>query len=108
MIDPPRSEEDLRATLAAYAPAPRHPGRPEAIRFLLLHPDLPVAARPGYLALASAAIGLLPADARRELRLPPVPRVTNRVLGAAATRTIRWAMASGHAEARELHEATQR
>ncbi len=34
--------------------------------------------------------------------------MTNRVLGAAATRTIRWAMASGHAEARELHEATQR
>ena len=67
-----------------------------------------MAARPGYLALASAAIGLLPATARRELRLPPVPPVTNRVLGAAATRTIRWAMASGHAEARELHEATQR
>ena len=31
-----------------------------------------------------AAIGLLPTDARRELRLPPVPPVTNRVLGAAA------------------------
>ena len=109
VIDPPRSEEDLRATLAAYAPELRGtPAAHEAIRFLLLHPDLPVAARPGYLALASAAIGLLPADARRELRLPPVPRVTNRVLGAAATRTIRWAMASGHAEARELHEATQR
>ena len=109
VVDAPRSEEDLRATLASYAPELRGtPAAHEAIRFLLLHPDLPAAARPGYLALASAAIGLLPADARRELRLPPVPPVTNRVLGAAATRTIRWAMASGHAEARELHEATQR
>ena len=42
--------------------APRTPAAQEAIRFLLLHPDLPAAARPGYLALASAAIGLLPAD----------------------------------------------
>ena len=109
MVDAPRSEEDLRATLAAYAPELRGtPAAHEAIRFLLLHPDLPAPARPGYLALASAAIGLLPADARRELRLPPVPPVTTRVLGAAATRTIRWAMASGHAEARELQEATQR
>jgi uncharacterized protein (DUF2236 family) len=108
VVDAPRSEDDLRATLAAYAPELRGtPAAHEAIRFLLLHPDLPAPARPGYLALASAAIGLLPTDARRELRLPPVPPMTTRVLGAAATRTIRWAMASGHAEARELQEATQ-
>ena len=55
--------------------------------------------------LAAAAIGLLPPEARRELRLPPVPPVTNRVLGAAATRTIRWAMAAGHAEARAMQAA---
>lgn len=108
VVRAPRSEDELRATLAAYAPELRGtPAAQEAIRFLLLHPDLPVAARPGYLALAGAAIGLLPAEARRELRLPPVPPVTSRVLGAAATRTIRWAMASGHAEARELQQASR-
>jgi uncharacterized protein (DUF2236 family) len=96
VVGAPRSEDDLHATLAAYDTELR--GTPAA---------LPRAARPGYLALASAAISLLPDDARRELRLPPVPPVTSRVLGAAATRTIRWAMASGHAEARELQQATQ-
>jgi uncharacterized protein (DUF2236 family) len=107
VVDPPRTEDELRATLAAYAPELR--GTPlarEAIRFLLLHPDLPLPARPGYLSLASAAIGLLPPEARRELRLPPVPPVTNRVLGAAATRTIRWAMSAGHEQARALQAET--
>jgi hypothetical protein len=95
--------------LAAYGPELRGtPAAHDAIRFLLLHPDLPLAARPGYLSLASAAIGLLPTDARRELRLPPVPPVTNRVLGAAATRTIRWAMSSGHEQARALQRETAR
>lgn len=105
VVDPPQTEDELRRMLAAYGPELRGtPAAREAIRFLLLHPDLPVAARPGYLSLAGAAIGLLPAWARRELRLPPVPPVTNRVLGAAATRTIRWAMASGHDEARQMQE----
>ncbi|NYE37114.1 uncharacterized protein (DUF2236 family) [Nocardioides cavernae] len=106
VLDPPETVEELRAVLTAYGPELRATTEAvEAIRFLLLHPDLPLAARPGYLSLATAAIGLLPSDARRELRLPPVPPVTNRVLGAAATRTIRWAMASGHAEAREMQQA---
>ena len=106
VVDPPRTEAELRARLEAYGPELRGtPVAREAIRFLLLHPDLPLPARPGYLSLASAAIGLLPTDVRRELRLPPVPPVTHRVLGAAATRTIRWAMAAGHAEARAIQAA---
>ena len=106
VVDPPRTEAELRARLEAYGRELRGtPVAREAIRFLLLHPDLPLPARPGYLSLASAAIGLLPTDARRELRLPPVPPVTHRVLGAAATRTIRWAMAAGHAEARAIQAA---
>ena len=60
VVAAPRSEDDLRDTLAAYAPELRGtPAAQEAIRFLLLHPDLPAAARQGYLALASAAIGLV-------------------------------------------------
>ena len=107
VIDPPTSEDELRRVLTAYGPELRGtPAAHEAIRFLLLHPDLPVAARPGYLSLAAAAIGLLPTEARRELRLPPVPPVTSRLLGSAGTRTIRWAMTSGHEEAREIQRAT--
>ncbi|WP_210650151.1 oxygenase MpaB family protein [Nocardioides sp. SYSU D00065] len=103
VLDPPRTEDELRATLTAYGPELR--GTPEArdaIRFLVLHPDLPLPARPGYLSLVAAAVGLLPGEARRELRLPPVLPVTDRVLGTAATVAIRWAMAPAHAHAREL------
>ena len=108
VVDPPRTEVELRATLASYSPELRATDDArDAIRFLLLHPDLPLPARPGYLSLATAAIGLLPADARRELRLPPVPALTDRVLGSAATRTIRWAMAPGHAQARQLQRAAR-
>ena len=107
VLDPPTTEDELRAVMAGYGPELRGtPAAHEAIRFLLLHPDLPLPARPGYLSLAAAAIGLLPPYARRELRLPPVPPVTNRVLGQIGTRTIRWAMASGHEQARELQRTT--
>ena len=108
VLDPPRTEEDLRRTLAAYAPEIRAtPAAHDAIRFLVLHPDLPLSARPGYLSLVAAAIGLLPPHARRELRLPPLPGV-DRALGSLGTRAIRWAMASGHEHARELQRASTR
>lgn len=107
VIGAPRTEAELRTVLEAYAHELRAtPEAREAISFLLLHPDLPLAARPGYLSLAAAAIGLLPTEARRELRLPPVPPLTNRVLGQVGTRTIRWAMSSGHERARELQQQT--
>ncbi len=107
VIGAPRTEAELRTVLEAYAHELRAtPEAREAISFLLLHPDLPLAARPGYLSLAAAAIGLLPTEARRELRLPPVPPLTNRVLGQVGTRTIRWAMSSGHERARALQQET--
>ncbi|GAA1442353.1 oxygenase MpaB family protein [Mycobacterium cookii] len=107
VIGAPRTEAELRTALEAYAHELRAtPEAREAISFLLLHPDLPLAARPGYLTLAAAAIGLLPTEARRELRLPPVPPLTNRVLGQLGTRTIRWAMSSGHERARALQQET--
>jgi uncharacterized protein (DUF2236 family) len=107
VIGAPRTEAELRTVLEDYAHELRAtPEAREAISFLLLHPDLPIAARPGYLSLAAAAIGLLPTEARRELRLPPVPPLTNRVLGQVGTRTIRWAMSSGHERARALQQET--
>ena len=108
VLDAPTTEEGLRRTLAAYAPEIRAtPAAHDAIRFLVLHPDLPLPARPGYLSLVAAAIGLLPAHARRELRLPLLP-VVDRALGSLGTRAIRWAMASGHAHARELQRTSTR
>ena len=94
--DPPRSEADLRAQLAAYRPElASTPAARKTARFLLLHPPLPLLARAPYGVLAASAVALMPLWARRQLRLPHLP-VTERVLvrtsGAAMTRTIRWAM----------------
>jgi len=67
----------------------------DAARFLLLQPPLPLAARPAYTLLASAAVSLLPMSARWPLRLPYLP-VSEAVLvapaGAAVTRLIRWSL----------------
>jgi uncharacterized protein (DUF2236 family) len=97
VVDPPRTEAELRATLAAYRPELRGTDHAhDAVRFLLWHPELPAAARPAYLVLAAAAVGLMPAWSRRELRLfrlPVTERTVVRALGHAATGTIRWAMA---------------
>ena len=96
VIDPPRTEAELRATLAAYRPELRGSKHArDAIHFLIRHPDLPVAARPAYLVIVAAAIGLMPVWTRWQLRLPWLPvteRTVVRVLGHLATGTIRWAM----------------
>ncbi|MDF1604844.1 oxygenase MpaB family protein [Nocardioides sp. YIM 152315] len=96
VLDPPTSEAELAAALAAYRPELR--GTPEAratVGYLLLRPPLPIVARPPYGAIAAAAVGLMPRWTRRPLRLPWLPvseRTVVRALGTAATGTIRWAM----------------
>jgi uncharacterized protein (DUF2236 family) len=96
VLDPPRSEVELRAQLKAYRPELQGtPAARRTARFLLLNPPLPLIARAPYGGLAASAVGLMPVWARRRLRLPYLP-VTERVLvratGTALTRTIRWAM----------------
>jgi uncharacterized protein (DUF2236 family) len=96
VVDPPRSEDELRDALAAFRPELRgSAGARQAARFLLLNPPLPVLARAPYSVLAASAVGLMPLWARRRLLLPYLP-VTERVVvatgGAALTRTIRWAL----------------
>jgi uncharacterized protein (DUF2236 family) len=95
VVDPPRDEAGLRAALADFRPELRSTEHArEAIRYLLWHPELPAAARPAYLTLAAAAIGLMPVWTRRQLRLPWLPvteRTVVRGLGHVATGTIRWA-----------------
>lgn len=96
VVDPPTTEAELAATLAAYRSELR--GTPEAratVRYLLLRPPLPVVARAPYGVIAAAAVGLMPRWTRLPLRLPWLPvseRTVVRVLGTAATGAIRWAM----------------
>ena len=64
VLDPPQTEDELNATLAAYAPELRGTDAArDAIRFLVWHPDLPLAARPAYLSLVGAAVSLTPESA---------------------------------------------
>jgi uncharacterized protein (DUF2236 family) len=95
-VDVPTTEVELADALAAYRPELRGtPEAREAVRYVLLKPPLPLAARPPYAVLAAAAVGLMPAWSRAPLRLPYLPvseRTVVRVLGSAATGTIRWAM----------------
>ncbi len=98
VVDPPRTAAELRETVASYRPelAGTEHAR-EAISYLVWHPELPAAARPAYLLLASAAIAQMPQWTRRELGLPSLPlteRTLVRGVGELATRTIRWAMGS--------------
>lgn len=71
VIDPPRTETELAEQLEGYQP--ELAGTPEArqaARYLLLRAPLPLAARVPYGALASAAVGLMPAWTRRPLGIP--------------------------------------
>lgn len=96
VLDPPRTEAELLDVLASFRPELRGtPQAREAIRYLLIKPPLPVAARAPYGVLTSAAVGLMPVWTRRHLHLPWFPiteRIVVRRLGAAAVGTIRWAM----------------
>jgi len=98
VAEPPLTVRMLRSQLAQFRPEMRgtHEAR-EAARFLLIEPPLPLAARPAYLALAAAAVALLPVWTRWPLRLPFLP-ISERLLvgpaGEMVTGMIRWSMAA--------------
>ncbi|BBZ75708.1 hypothetical protein MANY_10450 [Mycolicibacterium anyangense] len=96
--DPPRTEADLAARIAAFRPELHSTeAARDAARFLLLTPPLPLAARLPYGVLAAAAVAMLPTWARLPLRVPylPVTEATGiRVAGRVLVGTIRWALAA--------------
>lgn len=103
VIDPPASVAELEAHLASFRPELKAtPAARDAAQFLLVEPPLPVAARPGYWAIAAGGVALLDPWARRELRLPRSGLLARKVLsplGQVSTRTVRWAMAGVAREA---------
>jgi uncharacterized protein (DUF2236 family) len=96
VIDPPTTVAEVDSAIASYRPElAGTPAARDAARFLLLHPPLPWSARPGYGALAGAAVALLPLWARQHLALPYLPlaeRAITLPVGGAATSVIRWAL----------------
>lgn len=102
VIDPPRTEAQLRRRLAAFRPELRGTDAArDAARFLLLTPPLPLLARGPYGVLSAAAVAMLPAWARLPLRLPylPVTEATGvRLAGRFLVGGIRWAMSGNQPE----------
>ena len=96
VIDPPTTVAELDAAVTSYRPELEGTAAArDAARFLLLHPPLPWCARPGYSALAVAAVALLPPWAREHLTLPYLPLAEKAIVlpvGGAATGVIRWAL----------------
>jgi uncharacterized protein (DUF2236 family) len=96
VTDPPTTVAELDAAVTSYRPELEGTAAArDAARFLLLHPPLPWSARPGYGALAGAAVALLPSWAREHLALPYLPLAEKAIalpVGGAATSVIRWAL----------------
>lgn len=94
--DLPTTVAELDATIASYRPELEStPAAREATRFMLLNPPVPLLARPGYGLIAAGGLALLPAWARRSLRLPlfgPGVLVAARA-GAVSAALVRWGMA---------------
>ncbi|RWZ61582.1 DUF2236 domain-containing protein [Labedella populi] len=88
VVDPPRSERELRDGLAAFRPVIKTDERvAEAVRFIR-RPPLRPAMMPAYRILFAGAVASLPRDYRRllGLRRSPLPVVT-------ATRMVLWLVA---------------
>jgi len=100
VIDPPRTVAGLDAAIASYRPELEATAAArDAARFLLLNPPLPWSARPGYTALAGAAVALLPPWTRAPLALPYLPVAERAIalpVGGVATSVIRWALQHPH------------
>jgi uncharacterized protein (DUF2236 family) len=98
VIDPPVSTAQLADIVDAYRPELQGtPAARDAARFLLFTPPLPLAARPAYSMLASAAIADLPLSLRRALRLPWIPfadALYVRPAASALTATLRWILSA--------------
>jgi uncharacterized protein (DUF2236 family) len=99
VIDPPRTERELKERIEAYRPElSSTPAAREAAKFLLLTPPLPMLARPPYAVLAATSVAMLPAWARLPLRLPylpPVEATAVRLAGRTLVGAIRWALNRG-------------
>ena len=96
VVRAPRSVAELAATMDDFrselvASDEAH----DTARFLLLHPPVTGASRPGYAALAAGAVALMPMWAKAMLRLPALPigeRLATGPVAGLAVRAVRWAM----------------
>jgi uncharacterized protein (DUF2236 family) len=110
VIGPPVSNAALGQVMAEYrAELQGTPAARDAARFLLLTPPLPLAARPAYSILASAAVADLPLSLRRALRLPWFPfadALYVRPAGSALTAALRWILSADDPSSASIDDRT--
>jgi uncharacterized protein (DUF2236 family) len=98
VLDPPRTEAELRSRLAGYrSELSSTEAAREAARFLLITPPLSLLARAPYGVLAASAVSMLPPWARLPLRLPylpPLEATAIRLSGRVLVSGIRWALSA--------------
>ncbi len=98
VVDPPRTEAQLRERIEAFRPELRSTqAARDAARFLLITPPLPLLARGPYGVIAATSVSMLPSWARLPLRLPylpPVEATAIRAAGRVLVGGIRWAMSA--------------
>jgi uncharacterized protein (DUF2236 family) len=96
VLNPPRSEGELRERIEAYRPELHGTAAArDAARFLLLTPPLPLPARAPYGVLAATSVAMLPGWARKPLWLPyfpPLEATAVRAAGRVLVGGIRWVM----------------
>jgi uncharacterized protein (DUF2236 family) len=105
--NPPASQAELAGRLDRFRPecAAGQQAR-DAVRFLLM-PPVPLILRASYGVIAAAAVGLLPAWARRQLWLPLPPGVDPLVIRPSAamlTRTVGWLLSEPSLTSRRLSQ----
>jgi uncharacterized protein (DUF2236 family) len=103
VLDPPRDQAGLDDALRSYRDElVATPQAHAAARYLLLHPPIPLVARPAYAMLAGAAVASLPRWARWELRLPRLPVVEGVLAptaGDAVVGMLNWVMSAPERDA---------
>jgi len=96
VMAPPRTRAEVHDTIEAYRPELRVGAQArDAVKFLVF-PPFPLAARPAYGIISSAAVSLLPSWTRRMLWLPVAPGADTLLVRPATTALLRvlgWALA---------------
>ncbi len=107
VVDPPRSVADLEQQLADYAPDLRGGEAALATVDFIRHVPVPLAGRPAYAVLFAGAVSTMPAEHRRLLELPNLPRTFTKPAVGAILGGLSLALGPASPSQRAAHERVE-
>ena len=107
VVDPPRSVADLEEQLADYAPDLRGGEAALATVDFIRHVPVPLAGRPAYAVLFAGAVSTMPAEHRRLLELPNLPRTFTKPAVGAILGGLSLALGPASPSQRAAHERVE-